>query len=88
MTECRFKNKNGVCTLMSETAYTYKEYCHDGPCTYEEPLTNGDLVRRKSNEEMARYYAKRIVRCYGCEAETEDDCYECQLEWLRKEANL
>jgi hypothetical protein len=36
-----------------------------------------------SDEELARYYAKRIARCYGCEAMTEDECYECQMYWLK-----
>ena len=45
--------------------------------------TNGDLVRQMSDEGLARYYARRISRCYGCEAVTEDDCFECQMEWLK-----
>lgn len=50
----------------------------------EPPIqTNGDLVRQMSDEELARYYAKRIARCYGCEAVTEDDCFECQMDWLK-----
>ena len=50
------------------------------------PMTNGDLVRQMSDEELARYYAKRIARCYGCEAVTEDDCFECQMYWLKAPA--
>lgn len=53
-----------------------------------DPKTNADCIRVMTDEELARYYAKRIVRCYGCEAVTEDDCYECQLGWLKSPAEV
>lgn len=46
-------------------------------------ITNADRIRSMTDEELARYYANRIAGCYGCEAETEDDCYKCQLAWLK-----
>lgn len=45
--------------------------------------TNYDRLISKTPEELAKYYAKRIARCYGCEAMTEDDCFECQLDYLK-----
>ena len=50
------------------------------------PMTNYDRLISKTPEELARYYAKRIARCYGCQAMTEDDCFECQLDWLKSPA--
>lgn len=54
-------------------------------CTYHKPkrMINADRIRSMTVEELARHYAKRIARCYGCEAVTEDDCFECQMEWLK-----
>lgn len=89
MTECRFKDKDGVCQIFSETQYTFRSYCHDGPCTYEEPLTNGDLVRRKSNEELAEFITDDLCELLcGAPLVCDGQCKQKMLEWLRKEADL
>ena len=51
------------------------------------PQANADRIRGMTDEELARHYAKRIAQCYGCEAVTEDDCFECQMEWLKAPAD-
>jgi hypothetical protein len=50
-----------------------------------EPMTHGDVLRAKSDEELAWAYAYRLASCYGCEASTIEDCVKCTLDWLRQE---
>jgi len=75
---------NAVFCMLNHQTFPIPVYgCTNGRPGRIVPQTNADRIRQKSDEELARYYAKRIARCYGCEAVTEDDCYECQLDWLK-----
>ena len=49
------------------------------------PMTHGDQLRAKNDEELAWAYAYRLASCYGCEASTIEDCVKCTLDWLRQE---
>ena len=54
-----------------------------------EPLTNGDRIRRMTDEELAKFLSFRAFTCPGVDADDcsrTDDCTECRLSWLRKPA--
>lgn len=54
------------------------------------PMTHGDQLRAKNDEELARWIADRSFDCppgfspapLGCD----DVCVECWLDWLKQEA--
>ena len=80
---CIYSHEGGAyCDKRDHGAVTVGCYGEEN-CPDLEVLTNADRIRQMSDEELARYYAKRIGRCYGCEAVTEDDCFECQMDWLK-----
>lgn len=47
--------------------------------------TNGDRLRKMSDDELAKAIARKITSCYGCQATNELECAECVLEWLKEE---
>lgn len=53
------------------------------------PITNGDKIRRMSDEELAKFIGsveiKPYMRCQHCEW---DSCVECCLDWLKQEAEI
>ena len=46
-------------------------------------LTNGDLVRRMPDEELAKTFARN---CHGRVCVSGQTCEECWLDWLKQEA--
>lgn len=54
-----------------------------------EPLTNGDRIRRMTDEELAKFLSFRAFVCTGDDADDcsrTGDCTECRLAWLKKPA--
>lgn len=47
---CKFRGRDGECLLECEPEYI--EYCHDGPCTKEQPLAEGDRLRSMTDDEL------------------------------------
>lgn len=62
-----------------------------GCCLFEpkqpkkpKPLTNGDRIRQMTDEELAESLSGSIA-CKHVSCCLETSCYECTLEWLKKE---
>jgi hypothetical protein len=84
--ECRYyEHPAGQCSKVIE----YNN-CHitDKACEYFEPkLTNGDVIRQMSNEELAQKFG------YPCPPKIkkkcrpfDEECFECWLAWLNAPA--
>lgn len=87
MSKCRYKEKDGEC--LYEKRFPYKEYCVEGPCSHDTPMTNADRIRAMTDEELARYHSKKFgcphdPVLFGCEMKT-IGCNDCWLEWLKQE---
>ena len=50
MSKCRYKAKDGEC--LYEKRFPYKEYCVEGPCPHDTPITNADRIRAMTDEEL------------------------------------
>lgn len=54
MTNCKYITKNGRCGLKDSYAYRHSCFGED-MCRCREPMTNADLIRSMSDEEMAEW---------------------------------
>ena len=72
VSECKYKDEHGHCGLDCEVVF--RGFCHEGPCSMEEPKTNGDRIRGMSDDELADEY----IRIYGMLG-----WYTDSWEWLR-----
>ena len=87
MSECKYKDEHGHCGLDYEVVF--RSFCHEGPCSMEEPRTNGDRIRGMSDDELA----EKISTIFDCDhKECPADsgkcprCFESWLDWLKEEA--
>ena len=75
----------------------YPENSDDPPTLYEpKPMTNGDRIRRMTDEELAEMFERWVVDCgcnnVPCEKVCEERrskyqeiiCRQCWLEWLKE----
>lgn len=67
--------------------------CFEGSHYRPKPITNGDRLRAKSDEELAamkiicRVTAENLDECEKWRfPDGSPDCYSCALDWLRQEA--
>lgn len=53
----------------------------------EKPMTNGDLIRQMTDEDLAEYIRVFFPEvCPPGNCPGEDCCYKCWLDWLKQEA--
>lgn len=52
------------------------------------PITNGDRIRRMSDEDLAAEMKEEGGCPHDCECPDvmDTDCYKCWLDWIRQEA--
>jgi len=85
---CIYCTEDLHCTKYSDD--DCESWCVLGPCTAETP-SNGDKIRRMTDEELADWLG---VYCNGQTAQEVGkpcvsdmgSCEECWLDWLRQEA--
>lgn len=88
MSECKHKGTDGICDRDCE--FTYRGYCHEGPCTQYEPQTNADRIRAMSDEELAERIAA-LMACMDCpllekcEREEPRRCIDMWRNWLKSQ---
>lgn len=78
-----------VCGVTVWTMNARKLEGHADPSDVAPPMTHGDKLRAKNDEELARWIADRSFDCppgfspapLGCD----DVCVECWLDWLKEE---
>lgn len=66
----------------------YPENSDDPPTKYEpKPMTNGDRIRRMTDEELAVEATAHGGCPHNCETpdDMDTDCVKCWLDWLRGE---
>lgn len=83
---CKHKSKDGKCLIACEKDYI--EYCHEGPCTKEQPMTNADRIRSMTDKELAKWIFSvttdvLIILQIGSDAPTKS--YFGWLTWLQQE---
>lgn len=89
---CVYFEKNGRCRKFSDD--TAVSYCVMGPCP-EQKLSNADLVRTMSDEELAEFISRIEIGDFGpqvygktfcdmCKGQYE--CDDCRLWWLQQPA--
>ena len=69
-----------------------KDYSMFEPKVKPKPITNYDLLIRKTPEELAEFIANAVDCCNckhprnGC-SENDETCAACWLDWLKEEAS-
>ena len=61
--------------------------CHyKGECGHKAPLTNADLIRSMSDEELAEFIKNIKARAVLCKAVKNNNAFEelCSAEWLQQ----
>lgn len=76
---CVHRTKDGLCGLYSGGGIV--SYCVDGPCP-DEVLTNADLLRSISDEELARFLSS--VYSAGTNDGNMRDGFVWDVDWLRQ----
>ena len=62
--------------------------CHyKGECGHKAPLTNADLIRAMSNEELATFISEIADECER-NTECNQHCYGCDIEYCVRESCL
>ena len=96
------KNCNNLYNLTDLFDVIIGRYCpkiNDSPnieinrkCDKYEGMTNGDKIRNMSNEELAEFLYKTVLRCgenlFNCCEPLAGECMECvdcYIAWLQKE---
>ena len=83
MSKCKYKHEE-YCAYIDQ-------YCVEGPCPYEEPMTNADRIRAMTDEELAEFFGKVSAGGYGMcapghyDCAGKDSCAPCWLDWLKQE---
>lgn len=80
--ECRFYNSDFNLCLH----WRYEDINeHSQICNYFKPNTNGDVIRRMSNAELAEFLSTQVI-CPNCPARTEECIGNaskvCKKNWL------
>lgn len=58
---------------------TYTKFCR----FYRRPQTNGEILRRKSNQELASWLYS-VTECEACPVrKVTDICEDCKEEWFK-----
>lgn len=89
---CIYFEKDGVCRKFSDD--TVLSCCVMGPCP-EQKLSNADLIRAMSDEELAEFISRIEIGDFGpqvygktfcdmCKGQYE--CDDCRLWWLQQPA--
>lgn len=81
---CVYCTEDLHCTKYAEPGY--ESWCVLGPCTAETP-SNGDMIRRMTDEELAKEWSncpvKRQGNCISFGGTERIECDECILDWLK-----
>lgn len=89
---CIYCTEDLHCTKYSDD--DSESWCVLGPCTAETP-SNGDKIRRMTDEELAEWVAERSTapnctgKChkdYEVYGELRTFCHDCWAKWLKQEA--
>ena len=83
---CVYCTEDGYCKKYSDEEVT--SWCVQGPCKDERP-SNADRIRAMTDEELAHAFAYQCAGrvCRGIPFDGPNECENCWLEWLKKEAD-
>ena len=83
---CIYYKPDGICAKYSGNGSL--SYCVQGPCPDETP-SNADIIRRMSDEELAKHLWSKLGCPDGRNHVTcgyVGECKDCWLEWLQHPA--
>ena len=85
MTNCKYITKNGRCGLKGSYAYRHGCFGED-MCRCREPMTNADIIRYMSDEELANLLTDYSNNGGWATEIGRKICYERIVDWLKQPA--